>query len=50
MMRGQPTVCEKKENTTRPLHEVENEEDTRFFGLTRECGLHDINMEDVFLP
>ncbi len=28
-------------NTTRALHEVENEEDVRFFGLKRECGLHD---------
>ena len=28
-------------HTTRPLHEVEAEEDTRFFGLKRECGLHD---------
>ncbi len=28
-------------HTTRPLHEVESVEDTRFFGLKRECGLHD---------
>jgi phosphoadenosine phosphosulfate reductase len=34
-------------HTTRPLHEVENEEDTRFFGLTRECGLHDIDLSSV---
>lgn len=34
-------------HTTRPLHEVENSEDTRFFGLTRECGLHDIDLSSV---
>ncbi len=28
-------------HTTRPLHEVDSVEDTRFFGLKRECGLHD---------
>jgi phosphoadenosine phosphosulfate reductase len=28
-------------HTTRPLGEVEDPEDTRFFGLKRECGLHD---------
>lgn len=28
-------------HTTRSLHEVESVEDTRFFGLKRECGLHD---------
>ena len=27
-------------HTTRSLHEVENAEDVRFFGLKRECGLH----------
>ena len=27
--------------TTRALHEVESEEETRFFGLKRECGLHE---------
>lgn len=26
---------------TRPLHEVNNIEETRFFGLKRECGLHE---------
>ena len=30
--------------------DVDSEEETRFFGLTRECGLHDIDMSDVFLP
>jgi len=28
-------------HTTRPLSEAESAEDTRFFGLKRECGLHD---------
>ncbi|MEZ5557858.1 MAG: phosphoadenylyl-sulfate reductase [Pseudomonadales bacterium] len=28
-------------HTTRPLHEVDSLEDTRFFGLKRECGLHE---------
>jgi phosphoadenosine phosphosulfate reductase len=28
-------------HTTQPLHEVDSEESTRFFGLKRECGLHD---------
>lgn len=28
-------------HTTRPLSEVDNIEDTRFFGLKRECGLHE---------
>lgn len=28
-------------HTTRALHEVESAEETRFFGLKRECGLHD---------
>ena len=37
-------------HTTKSLDEVENQEETRFFGLTRECGLHDIDMEEVFLP
>ena len=29
-------------HTTRALHEVGSEEHTRFFGLKRECGLHDV--------
>lgn len=28
-------------HTTRSLHEVDSLEETRFFGLKRECGLHD---------
>jgi phosphoadenosine phosphosulfate reductase len=37
-------------HTTKSLNDVDSKEETRFFGLTRECGLHDINMSDVFLP
>jgi phosphoadenosine phosphosulfate reductase len=29
-------------HTTVPLHEVGSEEETRFFGLKRECGLHEV--------
>lgn len=28
-------------HTTVPLHEAESAEDTRFFGLKRECGIHE---------
>lgn len=28
-------------HTTVPLHEVDSAEDTRFFGLKRECGIHE---------
>jgi phosphoadenosine phosphosulfate reductase len=31
-------------HTTRPLAEGMTEEDTRFFGLKRECGLHDFSI------
>lgn len=34
-------------HTTRPLHEVTNAAETRFFGLTRECGLHDIDLSTI---
>jgi len=37
-------------HTTRSLNDVSTEEETRFFGLTRECGIHEIDMADVFLP
>lgn len=30
-------------HTTRSIHEVERAEQTRFFGLKRECGLHEMN-------
>ncbi|NQD36381.1 phosphoadenylyl-sulfate reductase [Permianibacter sp. IMCC34836] len=31
-------------HTTRPLGEGMSEEDTRFFGLKRECGIHDFSI------
>ncbi|MDH3977884.1 MAG: phosphoadenylyl-sulfate reductase [Gammaproteobacteria bacterium] len=31
-------------HTTRPLHAVEDADKTRFFGLKRECGLHEIDL------
>lgn len=34
-------------HTTKALHEVDDEEQTRFFGLQRECGLHDIDLSSV---
>ena len=34
-------------HTTRPLHEAGSEEETRFFGLKRECGLHDIDLSGL---
>ncbi|MDJ0929234.1 MAG: phosphoadenylyl-sulfate reductase [Gammaproteobacteria bacterium] len=34
-------------HTTRPIHEVDKVEDTRFFGLKRECGLHDIDLSSL---
>ena len=34
-------------HTTRSIHDVDSEEETRFFGLTRECGLHDIDLSNV---
>ena len=30
-------------HTTKPIHEVASEEETRFFGLKRECGLHEFD-------
>lgn len=30
-------------HTTQPLSVVENLQDTRFFGLKRECGIHELN-------
>ncbi|MCG8434906.1 MAG: phosphoadenylyl-sulfate reductase [Gammaproteobacteria bacterium] len=32
-------------HTTRALHEVTSLEETRFFGLKRECGIHDIDFD-----
>ena len=34
-------------HTTRSIHEVDSEEKTRFFGLKRECGLHDIDLSSL---
>jgi phosphoadenosine phosphosulfate reductase len=33
--------------TTRSLHDVENPDETRFFGLKRECGLHEIDLSTI---
>ena len=34
-------------HSTKPIHEVSTVEQTRFFGLQRECGIHDINLSDL---
>lgn len=34
-------------HSTRPIHEVDALEQTRFFGLTRECGIHEIDLADL---
>jgi phosphoadenosine phosphosulfate reductase len=34
-------------HTTRPLHAVKTADETRFFGLKRECGLHDIDLSGL---
>ena len=34
-------------HSTKPIHEVSTVEQTRFFGLKRECGIHDINLADL---
>lgn len=34
-------------HSTRPIHEVSSLEQTRFYGLQRECGIHDINIGDL---
>jgi phosphoadenosine phosphosulfate reductase len=34
-------------HTTRSLRDVDNVEKTRFFGLTRECGLHEIDLSGL---
>ena len=33
--------------TTRSLHDVDNPDQTRFFGLKRECGLHEIDLSTI---
>lgn len=34
-------------HTTQSLHDAGSLDDTRFFGLLRECGIHDIDMQQV---
>ena len=34
-------------HSTKPIHEVATAEQTRFFGLKRECGIHEINLADL---
>lgn len=34
-------------HSTRPIHEVSAVEQTRFFGLKRECGIHEIDLADL---
>jgi len=34
-------------HSTRPIHEVSTLEQTRFFGLKRECGIHEIDLGDL---
>ncbi len=34
-------------HTTKPIHAVNTAEETRFFGLKRECGLHDIDLSGL---
>jgi phosphoadenosine phosphosulfate reductase len=34
-------------HSTRPIHEVATADETRFFGLKRECGIHEINLGDL---
>jgi len=34
-------------HTTKPLHAVNSRDETRFFGLKRECGLHDIDLSSL---
>lgn len=34
-------------HTTRSLNDVDHVDQTRFFGLTRECGIHDIDLSTI---
>lgn len=34
-------------HSTKPIHEVSTLEQTRFFGLQRECGIHEIDLADL---
>jgi phosphoadenosine phosphosulfate reductase len=35
------------QHTTRPIHAVDEAEKTRFFGLKRECGLHEFDLSTI---
>lgn len=34
-------------HSTKPIHEVSTAEQTRFFGIQRECGIHQIDLADL---
>lgn len=34
-------------HSTKPIHEVSTAEQTRFFGIQRECGIHEIDLADL---
>jgi len=34
-------------HTTKSIHEVSEAEQLRFFGLKRECGLHEIDLASI---
>ena len=34
-------------HSTRPIHEVKHADETRYLGLKRECGLHEIDLANV---
>ena len=34
-------------HTTKSLHDVNHVDETRFHGLTRECGLHNIDLSNI---
>jgi phosphoadenosine phosphosulfate reductase len=34
-------------HSTKPIHEVASVDETRFNGLKRECGIHEINLADL---
>jgi phosphoadenosine phosphosulfate reductase len=34
-------------HSTKPIHEVSTLDQTRFFGLKRECGIHEIDLADL---
>jgi phosphoadenosine phosphosulfate reductase len=34
-------------HSTKPIHEVATLDETRFFGLKRECGIHEIDIADL---